>query len=645
MSLNENKVIIFGGYDAKSCAEKIRKNYDPSYADIERDPNPPFAQHIMDKGIEKESLIKSMWNELLPEKIFFVDDCDRSDESKKKREKQTIEAMENPKGFIVIWNARLPQDKINGRTGEPDALIFFGKNKKTKKNIWIPVDVKDHKAIDITKSEVVKLKKFKISSLTNPLYSELIEEELPSGKPKKEDAFQLAHYYRMLQNLGYASEEAIGGIIGREGFILWHDLSDPIYKRVKSGNAGISALEYYDLEFNFRMNVAKNALNGVALTTPILKQECESCEFRTACRYELDKELNHISLLPGINSRNIDSYLDNGYTRIDQLASLDYNTAKLVSEGVELEKLLTIKLEESVSKNLSDHTKNHKVLSEFGLTELKDLNKLCKDTLDLALKGAKDLPNMIDKARVKIKGKVCLARGVNFVPIDRAYIEDDIDIEDSDGLVYLIGVLTTIRNKNGRSLNLNQEYHAFQAWTNSDEGERRVFADFWQYISSQRSYAKAHKKGYRAYHFHTHEISNFRRLAEKHEGKEGIPTVEELENFMNSNEFVDMSPLVTKNLIWPLENHTLKTLAKWLRFSWRDDEPGGGNSLSWYNEAISNSDEEVRMLNRKRILDYNHDDVKAQIHIRNWLSDLGEAREPGKKIPKVENLKLPIKRK
>ena len=51
------KNIVFGGYEAKSCPEKTRKNYTKEYDDVPRDPIPSGDRARMDAGIEFEKLI------------------------------------------------------------------------------------------------------------------------------------------------------------------------------------------------------------------------------------------------------------------------------------------------------------------------------------------------------------------------------------------------------------------------------------------------------------------------------------------------------------------------------------------------------------------------------------------------------------
>jgi uncharacterized protein len=58
---------------------------------------------------------------------------------------------------------------------------------------------------------------------------------------------------------------------------------------------------------------------------------------------------------------------------------------------------------------------------------------------------------------------------------------------------------------------------------------------------------------------------------------------------------------------WPTNNRSIKTLAKYLGFRWRDSNPSGAASIEWYNQWVQTGSAEVR----QRILDYNEDDCRA----------------------------------
>ncbi|MFM7089084.1 MAG: TM0106 family RecB-like putative nuclease [Candidatus Paceibacterota bacterium] len=624
------KEILLGGYDAKSCPEKVRKNYAPEYQGIEKDPIPPGDLARMESGVRFETSIGEVLSSKLKSKLAIVPACDRSVESKALRESITTDLMREPDGVLVIWNARLAPQSEQNRTGEPDALVLVG-SKDDGSPIWAPVDVKDHKSLEGSRQESSWL----VSELGSPLVIE--ERKLGDGVPQKSDALQLAHYHRMLESLGF-SGEAVGGIIGREGVIIWHKLDEALYRHPDLGK--ISALEWYDYEFRSRVEIAEAAVSGVALSSPEWKTECTSCVFRTTCHDELKIDMDHITLLPGITSDRAKTHYKRGVTSVAALARLDWRTAKLVDQGLDVASAYQTSLERDPSDLIETFVKESdvKVYHEYGIKTVLDILKLDPRTAAYSLTGVWHLAESIDRARVAKIGKVHLSRGVEFVKLERTAIEEDVDIEDANGYVYLIGVRTSGRKRVGEHSKQRAEYHSFVNWDQSPEGEARIFAEFWAHVTGMSTYAKSNKYGYRLYHYSKHEPTTFKTLASRHAGRSGVPTVEQVEAFFARKDVIDLYPLLADQLIWPTESNSLKELAKWVRFSWRDSDPGGGNSLAWYALAVGNDDDAIRKENQQRILDYNADDVAAQVALRDWLSRLGETRAPGKRLPNVSAL-------
>jgi predicted RecB family nuclease len=63
----------------------------------------------------------------------------------------------------------------------------------------------------------------------------------------------------------------------------------------------------------------------------------------------------------------------------------------------------------------------------------------------------------------------------------------------------------------------------------------------------------------------------------------------------------------------------LKQVAVQAGFRWRDDDPGGLNSQLWFVEAVHADSAVDRAVARRRVLDYNEDDVLATGALRAWL--------------------------
>jgi len=62
----------------------------------------------------------------------------------------------------------------------------------------------------------------------------------------------------------------------------------------------------------------------------------------------------------------------------------------------------------------------------------------------------------------------------------------------------------------------------------------------------------------------------------------------------------------------PLPSYSLKEIARYIKFDWRDKNPSGALSIQWFNEYMEDKDP-VKL---KRILEYNEDDCKATMVIK-----------------------------
>ena len=576
---------VLGGYAAKRCPTRTFHDIvtDPALAA----PDSPGALVRMADGVTFEAAVFTelaalhtfaeptvAGQDLTGVRAVKIPDCDRSVESKKLREQLTMDAMRA--GVELIWNARLPH--VAGRTGEPDLLVRGYRDSDIPG--YHPVDVKHHKSLEGTAKE----KPWLVAPFTSPAFDSAVPQVLTAGVPRSDDNYQLAHYWRMLEDLGFAADEPHGGVIGKERVVVWRAL-DRAY-----GRSG-TVLEGYDAKWVTVFDVAQAATatpEDGPLVAPVFKAECKECPWRVVCKDEL-VDADHISLLPGITPTRVGVHAERGVTTRAQLARLSTDHPRYAG------------------------TATHTLQAE------------------------------VDTARVTKAGTPHRARGVGFVDVPRATFEIDVDIEDSNGRMYLIGVADTWRHRRDGSLKSRTDLHSFIDWTDTDEGEARVFAEFWEYLTQAQAKATANRWGFRVYHYSDHETRYFRHLADKHAGAPGVPTRVELDAFLESPAWVDLYKVVKSQVVWPTEDHGLKSIAKVCGFSWRDDAPGGGNSLAWYADALGDSPEAEA--NRERLLAYNEDDVLATLAIRDWLSRKGEARKPGIALPAVEDLETRFTRR
>ncbi|OIO32684.1 hypothetical protein AUJ44_01825 [Candidatus Nomurabacteria bacterium CG1_02_47_685] len=99
-----------------------------------------------------------------------------------------------------------------------------------------------------------------------------------------------------------------------------------------------------------------------------------------------------------------------------------------------------------------------------------------------------------------------------------------------------------------------------------------------------------------------------------------VVSAEEVESFFANPKTIDLYQVVKKNTDWPLGSYSIKDIAQYLGFSWRDKTPSGALSIQWFNEYLENKDEDVL----KRILEYNEDDCKATMVLKDGIEKINQ---------------------
>lgn len=76
--------------------------------------------------------------------------------------------------------------------------------------------------------------------------------------------------------------------------------------------------------------------------------------------------------------------------------------------------------------------------------------------------------------------------------------------------------------------------------------------------------------------------------------------------------------VILKKTDWPLGSYSIKAIAQYLGFNWRDKTPSGALSIQWFNEYLKKKDEKIL----KRILEYNEDDCMATMVLKDGIEKL-----------------------
>ncbi|WP_111768154.1 TM0106 family RecB-like putative nuclease [Nakamurella deserti] len=493
---------------------------------------------------------------------------------------------------VDVDGARLAQDLRSGSRQAVVDILVPGPD-----GGWIPVLIKGHRTLDAGAGAVV-------SSLTDPL------RWVSSGelrvRPHHEDALALAHCHRLLGELGLAGPRAVGGVIGRgnadDTTICWYDLAAPggvaavSFGAVSFGlGAGGSAadggpgpapgsapsiLDDYDARFADRLAVAEAALRRERpLASPSRVSECRRCPWNPVCTVELTLGRDVSLIAPGADAAGLRAV---GVVTIDDLALADDDQLAAVAPS-----------------------------RSTG-----------------ALRG----PELRLRARAW-QADAVLIRRRDAVQVPRADIELDVDMECfiDDGAylwgTYLSGTAAGMTAATGAGF--EGGYQPFVTWHPlPDRAEGVMFAEFWAYLRELQLVANDAGLTFAAYCYsrQAEERWLFSTPA-RYPDVPGMPSAQEVRAFTSSASWVDMYEMLGREFL-AAGSKRLKTVAPLAGFNWRDPEPDGANSMVWYRAAVGADGAPPSESQKRRLLEYNEDDVLATLALRRWMSDGAAADTP-----------------
>jgi predicted RecB family nuclease len=350
--------------------------------------------------------------------------------------------------------------------------------------------------------------------------------------------------------------------------VVWTDLA-----AAPGGEAGRSPLDTYDRRFADRLAVATAARSGAsALAEPSRITECRRCPWWPVCEADL-RRVDDVSLV--VRGEDALRLRGRGVTTVRALAALD---------------------------------------PRRGLPEPVDAPRPDAPGDDTTL--ATDLREAVALARAW-RSDVPLVRRVVRPDVPRGAVEVDVDMESlgEDG-AYLWGVLLS-----GADVGLPHGYRGFATWDPvPTRDEARSFAAFWSWLSDVRRRAAERGLSFRAYCYNEQAENRWLRgSVERFGGEPGIPAAEEVEDFIASDAWIDLFPAVSESFLCP-HGKGLKRVAPSAGFGWRDPEAGGENSMRWYRDAVGMDGASRDLGQRRRLLEYNADDVAATRALREWMT-------------------------
>lgn len=553
-----------------------------------------------------------------------------SDQDRSDREAATLAAMRA--GSSLILGGRLPIDVAGRRAGKPDVLV-------SAPGAYRPIDIKHHMALTPITAANRGLAARR-SSLERPFLEEAEVDEGSWARKRRDDLLQLAHYQRMLEATGLAAAVGrFGGIIGVERNVVWYDLDAPIWRTPSSSGRQKmrSTMEIYDFEFDFRLDIIAIAQEHrqdpsvPLLVVPVRIGECPECPWWDYCRPQLEVGWGDVSLLPGIGWREWRIHRDHGVTDRLELAELDYPTARLVAQGLDVvglqDNVETLPPNTAITEvpDLCRRKSAMAKLSSIGTETVHDVLALDRHTASYWGSGLSALPQQIDAARAALgPHPVYRRRGVAAIHLPRGDIEVDVDMENVEEGVYLWGALVTDRATSGVA---PSGYEAFATWEPlTEESEAGNSRRFWDWLMELRAAAHDDGLSFRGYCYNAAAENTYLfRLGE------ALGMTDEIEDFVRSDEWVDLLRVFDDQLITG-KGSGLKTTAPLAGFSWTVEDPGGGESMLRYDIAVGGESQEEKNDAREWLLSYNRSDVEATYALREWLTQYGPT------IPGIETV-------
>ncbi|PSO60837.1 MAG: recombinase B [Cyanobacteria bacterium QH_7_48_89] len=236
----------------------------------------------------------------------------------------------------------------------------------------------------------------------------------------------------------------------------------------------------------------------------------------------------------------------------------------------------------------------YKHLQELGLTTVESLAHASLDSLGDTI-GFETAFRLRQQAQSVLENRAILkSASFNYPTIPTADVEFyfDIEAEPERDLNYLLGILVVNRPTK------TEQFYPFMA--ENPEEEKRIWQDFFELVLL---YPDAP-----IFHFSDYEPETIKRLAKQYE----IPPIQ-LDSVLSR--LVDLHKRVTTSVTLPVENYSLKSLAKWLGFKWRDSEGSGAQSVCWYDQWLKTGDRALL----EAISRYNEDDCRATYRLKDWL--------------------------
>ena len=291
------------------------------------------------------------------------------------------------------------------------------------------------------------------------------------------------------------------------------------------------------------LELAQRIMTGNESSLPAYSSTCKLCHWYTECRKSVEQH-DDLTLIPELGRTKRDDMLPHVQTR-GELAKAD------ISEFITGKK-----------------TKFHGI-------------------------GVDTLIKLQNRARLqKTPGASPYLKELVVFPTYERELFFDVETDPMRDICYLHGFVERHNRETSKEI-----YRYFFAEDPTDTFEMKAFGDAWEYIRGMLPCS--------IYYYSAYEKTVWTKLQKKYPS---VMSPKEVDDLFASPNAVDLYLHVVKSKTeWPTYDHSIKTLASHLGFSWRDPNPSGAASIEWYHRWTESRDPSIR----QRIFDYNEDDCRA----------------------------------
>ncbi len=312
----------------------------------------------------------------------------------------------------------------------------------------------------------------------------------------------------------------------------------------------------------------------------ISRTKCSFCPWYNGC-YDTAKSSQHLSLIPGMTPK-----------RYDYLRQIGIKDIETLSQTVitELTPVFTKDIAERILQQSQALVSRQAIVKYPNLLPIPNNN--IELYFDIEANGNLQLHNTKEDLENNPRGDV-----KNNTKGDRISVK-----MKEYTLDYLLGILLVDKEEN------KQEYYSFLA--KNPEEEKIIWQQFLEFINQ---YPEAP-----IFHYSEYELDTIRRLAHLYK-----TPFSQLQSLLPR--LFDLHKILINSFYLPVENYSLKTIANWLNFTWRDpltgkpfscpSNIGGEQCVFWYDQWLKTRDS----IWLEYILIYNEDDCQGTYELKKWI--------------------------